>query len=88
MEGFSQTEPIELLIKFEPLTFSKTAIGMMNLDFAFLFFFFFFFFFFKIYCRHYEMVSTFNVKTITLLHQNLSEPEFYGDLVYNFKIIK
>ena len=24
---------------------------------------------------------------LTLLHQDLSEPEFYGDLVYNFKKI-
>ena len=26
-------------------------------------------------------------KIKTLLHQGLSEPEFYGDLVYKFKII-
>ena len=36
----------------------------------------------KFYCRHYELVSKFNVGLKTLLHQGLSEPEFYGDLVY------
>ena len=33
------------------------------------------------------MVSKFNVGLKTLLHQGLSEPEFYGDLVYKFKQI-
>ena len=37
--------------------------------------------------RHYELVSKFNVGLKTLLHQGLSEPEFYGDLVYKFKKI-
>ena len=35
--------------------------------------------------RHYELVSKFNVGLKILLHQGLSEPEFYGDLVYKFK---
>ena len=35
--------------------------------------------------KHYELVSKFNVGLKTLLHQGLSEPEFYGDLVYKFK---
>ena len=39
----------------------------------------------KFYLRHYELVSKFNVGLKTLLHQGLSEPEFYGDLVYKFK---
>ena len=39
----------------------------------------------KFYRRHYELVSTFSVGLKTLLHQGLSEPEFYGDLVYKFK---
>ena len=39
----------------------------------------------KFYRRHYELVSRFNVGLKTLLHQGLSEPEFYGDLVYKFK---
>ena len=33
------------------------------------------------------MVSKFNVGLKTLLHKGLSEPEFYGDLVYKFKKI-
>ena len=41
----------------------------------------------KFYRRHYELVSKFNVGLETLLHQGLSEPEFYGDLVYKFKKI-
>ena len=40
------------------------------------------------YRRHYELVSKFNVGLKTLLHQGLSEPEFYGDLVYKFKKIE
>ena len=35
----------------------------------------------------FELVSKFNVGIKTLLHQGLSEPEFYGDLVYKFKKI-
>ena len=41
----------------------------------------------KFYRRHYELVSKFNVGLKILLHQGLSEPEFYGDLVYKFKKI-
>ena len=41
----------------------------------------------KFYRRHYELVSKFNVGLKTLLHQGLSEPEFYGDSVYKFKKI-
>ena len=33
----------------------------------------------KFYRRHYEWVSKFSVGLKTLLHQGLSEPEFYGD---------
>ena len=43
--------------------------------------------FYKFYRRHYELVSKFSVGLKTLLHQGLSEPEFYGDLVYKFKKI-
>ena len=39
----------------------------------------------KFYRRHYELISKFNVGLKTLLHQGLSEPEFYGDLVYKLK---
>ena len=39
----------------------------------------------KFYRRHYELVSKFDVGLKSLLQQGLSEPEFYGDLVYKFK---
>ena len=41
----------------------------------------------KFYRRHYEWISKFNVGLNTLLREGLSEPEFYGDLVYKFKKI-
>ena len=41
----------------------------------------------EFYRRHYELVSKFSVGLGALLHQGLSEPEFYGDLVYKFKKI-
>ena len=42
----------------------------------------------KFYRRHYELISKFNVGLKSLLHQGLSEPEFYGDLLYKFKKIR
>ena len=42
----------------------------------------------NVYRRHYELISKFNVGLKSLLHQGLSEPEFYGDLVYIFKKIR
>ena len=39
----------------------------------------------KFYCRHYELISKFNVGIKTLLREGLSEPEFYGDLIYKLK---
>ena len=42
----------------------------------------------KFYRRHYEFVFKFNIGLKPLLHQGLSEPEFYGDLVYKFKQLK
>ena len=41
----------------------------------------------KFYRRHHELISKFNVGLKSLLHQGLSEPEVYGDLVYTFKKI-
>ena len=35
-----------------------------------------------------KLISKFNVGLKSLLHQGLSEPEFYGDLVYKFKKIR
>ena len=42
----------------------------------------------KFYRRPYELISKFNVGLKSLLHQGLSETEFYGDLVYKFKEIR
>ena len=41
----------------------------------------------KFYRRHSDLVSKFNLGLKSLLQQGLSEPEFYGDLVYNFRKI-
>ena len=40
------------------------------------------------YHMYYKLISKFNVGLKSLLHQGLSEPEFYGDLVYKFKKIR
>ena len=41
----------------------------------------------KFYRRYYDLISKFQVGLKSLLHQGLSEPEFYGDLVYKLKKI-
>ena len=41
----------------------------------------------KFYRRHFDKVSKYNVGLKTLLLEGLSEPEFYGDLVYKFRKI-
>ena len=38
----------------------------------------------KFYRRHIELISKFNVGLKTLFREGLSEPEFYGDLVFLF----
>ena len=39
----------------------------------------------KFYRRHFVLVSKFNVGLKSLLQKGLSEPEFYGDLIYKFR---
>ena len=39
----------------------------------------------KFYRRHFDIVSKYNVGLKRLLLEGLSEPEFYGDLVYKFR---
>ena len=39
----------------------------------------------KFYRRHFDIVSKYNVGLKTLPLEGLSEPEFYGDLVYKFR---
>ena len=41
----------------------------------------------KFYRRHFDIVPKYDVGLKTLLLQGLSEPEFYGDLVYKFRKI-
>ena len=41
----------------------------------------------KFYRRHFDIVTKYNVGLKTLLLEGLSEPEFYGDLVYKFRKI-
>ena len=41
----------------------------------------------KFYRRYYDLIFKSQVGLKSLLHQGLSEPDFYGDLVYKFKKI-
>ena len=41
----------------------------------------------KFYRRYYDLISKFQVGLKSLLRERLSEPEFYGDLVYKLKIV-
>ena len=41
----------------------------------------------KFYRRYFELVSQYNTGLRSFLQQGLSEPEFYGDLVYTFRKI-
>ena len=41
----------------------------------------------KFYRRYYDLISKFQIGLKSLLRQGLSEPEFYGDLVYKLKKI-
>ena len=43
--------------------------------------------FLKFYRRYYDLISKFQVGFKSLLHQGLSEPDFYNDLVYKLKKI-
>ena len=41
----------------------------------------------KFYRRHSALVEKYSVSLKTLLQQGISEPDFYGDLVYRFRKI-
>ena len=41
----------------------------------------------KFYRRYYDLIPKFQIGLKSLLHQGLSEPELYGDLVYRLKKI-
>ena len=40
---------------------------------------------FKFYRRYYDLIYKFQIGVKSLLRQGLSEPEFYGELVYKLK---
>ena len=46
-----------------------------------------YFYFSKFYRRYYELIFKFHVVLKTLLREGLSEPKFYGVLVYKKKLI-
>ena len=56
-----------LVINVKQLNFSNGVIGIMSLERLFS----------KFYRRHHEFVSKFSVGLKYILHQGLSEPEFY-----------
>ena len=66
-----------LVINVKLLNLSNRVIGITSLER----------FFSKFYRRQHKLVSNFNVGLKSLLHQGLSEPQVYGDLVYKFKKI-
>ena len=39
----------------------------------------------KFYRRHFELIEKYHVSPKKLMQQGISNPEFYGDLVYKFK---
>ena len=41
----------------------------------------------KFYRRYYDLISKFQIRLKSFMRQGLSEPEFYGDLVYKLKKI-
>ena len=41
----------------------------------------------KFYRRYYDLISKFQVGLKSFLSEGLSEPDFYGDLVYKLKMI-
>ena len=55
------------------ISFSNKAIGIINFAKLFLS---------KFHRLYYDLISKFNIGLKSLLHQGLSEPESYDDLVY------
>ena len=77
-----------ILIRFDHSLFlNKKSIPMLceTLETLWHFILALYFIFSKFYRRHYELISKYNVGLKLLLSEGLSEPEFYGDLVYKFK---
>ena len=38
----------------------------------------------KFYCRHFDLIEKYNVSLKIIMQQGISNPEFYGVLVYKF----
>ena len=57
-----------LVINVQRINNSNRVIGSIRLERLY-----------KFYRRHNELISKFNVGLKSLLHKDLSEPEFYGD---------
>ena len=55
--------------------FLSKAIGIINSAFS------------KFYRRHFELIEQYHVSLKKLMQQGNCNPEFYGDLVYEFKKI-
>ena len=66
-----------LVINVLLLNFSQRVIGIICLNKLFS----------MLYRRQYALILKFNFRLNSLLNQGLSEPEFYGDLVYRLKKI-
>ena len=66
---------LTLAINCELRNFSNKAIGIINFTKHFL----------KFYCQYYDLISKFNIGMKSLLRKEVSEPEFYGDIVYKLK---
>ena len=66
-----------LVIRFGQQTFSRQGHRYHKIRKAFS----------RFYQRHFDIVTKYNVGLKILLLQGVSEPEFYGDLVYKFRKI-
>ena len=66
---------LTLAINCELRHFSNKAIGIINFAKHFL----------KFYCQYYDLISKFNIGMKSFLRKEVSEPEFYGDIVYKLK---
>ena len=77
-----------LLDSPELLQILMTLTAILGRAIVFIFIYLFFklqMAFSKFYRRHSALVEKYNVGLKTLLQQGISEPEFYGDLVYRFR---
>ena len=72
----SHVADFKLAINYQLRNFLNKAIGITNFQNLS-----------KFYRQYYDLISKFQIGLKSLLCQELSEPEFYGDLVYKLKKI-